>query len=72
MSELEELMKLLKVNNQMNSYSNQYPPGTGPLGPNAGPPLGGVVTKNKMSSGPMVIMSNYDDVTDVSGLNIDR
>ena len=51
-------MKLLKVNNQI------YGGGpSGPLGP-PGPHLGGVPT----NKGPMVIMSNYDDVTDVSGL----
>ena len=71
MSELEELMKLLKVNNQI-SYTNHYSPGTGPLGPSSGPSLGGVSKNKGVSSGSMVIMSNYDDVTDVSGLNIDR
>ena len=81
MSELEELMKLLKVNDQI--YTNHgtgiAPPGVGVgVGVGAGqgvgppvqvPPPHGSVLNN---SGPMVIMSNYDDVTDVSGLNIER
>jgi len=62
MIELEELMKLLKVNNQM------YPPQDPRLF--GGPPQG------PQPHRPMVIISpannRYDDVTDVSGLGIDR
>ncbi len=70
MLELEELMKLLKVNNPM------YNPTT------TGPATGSHM--NMKTNGPMVIVSpasatavgappggHYDDITDVSGLNID-
>ena len=84
MVELEELMKLLKVNNQI--YPDQYPgpPGSGPpllpgmgpmgpLGPMGPPPQTGSRSGSAMGQGPMVIVSstagNYDDVTDVSGEN---
>ena len=78
MSELEELMKLLKVNEQIypNHGTGVAPPGVGGgggggqgVGPQVQVPPHGSVLNN---SGPMVIMSNYDDVTDVSGLNIER
>ncbi len=72
MTELEELMKLLKVNNEM--YAQDHPMGVEqPYYPTPMPrnnlPAGG---------GPMVIVSSaggirhFEDVTDVSGLGIDR
>ena len=76
MTELEELMKLLKVNNQM------YPPGPGvPEGVPEGVPMGHPYYPTPLprnmtgNGGPMVIVSsasNFEDVTDVSGLGIDR
>ena len=76
MTELEELMKLLKVNNQM------YPPGGPevpevPMGhPYYPTPMPRNMTGNGHVGGPMVIVSsagsNFEDVTDVSGLGIDR
>ena len=73
MTELEELMKLLKVNNEM--YAQDIPmAGEQPYYPTPMPrnnlPGGG--------GGPMVIVSSaggirhFEDVTDVSGLGIDR
>ena len=83
MSELEELMKLLKMNDQI--YPNpgpnpNVPPtrGNGVMGPGGLPrpgSRGGSRPGSSMnnSQGPVMIMSNYDqDVTDVSGLNIER
>ena len=64
--ELEELMKLLKVNNQMDSHF--YPQQNIPSRP-----------PSQSRMGPRVIVSpagnnttRYDDVTDVSGMGIDR
>ena len=68
MIELEELMKLLKVNNQMEPPTHLpqfYPPQRPP-------------SATRMHGGPRVIVtptgstSRFDDITDVSGLGIDR
>lgn len=68
MIELEELMKLLKVNNQMEPPAHIpqfYPPQRPP-------------SATRMHGGPRVIVtptgntSRFDDITDVSGLGIDR
>lgn len=66
MLELEELMKLLKVNNQM------YYPGQSSTSAPATAAGGGGAPGGSMQ--PRVHSNNghYDDVTDVSGLNIDR
>ena len=52
MVELEELMKLLKVNNQMYAAEQQYPPGGNggiPLGVPAGAPVGMPVLPQHLS-----------------------
>ena len=75
MTELEELMKLLKVNNQM--YPQEVPMGPPDVGVPYYPapmPRNNHVPMN--NHGPMVIVSsagsNFEDVTDVSGLGIER
>lgn len=66
MLELEELMKLLKVNNQM-YYPGQSSTAAAAAVSSAGPGSGGPMQPRVHSSN-----GHYDDVTDVSGLNIDR
>ena len=72
MTELEELMKLLKVNNQM------YPENQPMMGGPHEQPYYPTPLPRSNIGGPMVIVSaagpvsNFEDVTDVSGLGIDR
>ena len=75
MTELEELMKLLKVNNQMYPQGEPEVPEV-PMGHPYYPTPMPRNIGNGGVNGPMVIVSsagsNFEDVTDVSGLGIDR